>query len=137
MAAVLGIREIMVRIRRWIRILRSVPFTNRSGRPKNIPGTDPTDPDADSEHLYIYIIFQSHKKITKQYPEIKVFLSYYFCLMMEGPGSGLVTNGSECGSRRPKNIRILRIRIPNTERPRRTGHKRSGLTGRWAAEIET
>ncbi len=41
--------------------------------------------------------------------------SYYFCLMMErsGAGSGtvLVTNGSGCGSGRPKNIRI---RIPNT-----------------------
>jgi hypothetical protein len=30
---------------------------------------------------------------------------------MEGSGSVLVTNGSGCGSERPKNIRILRIRI--------------------------
>jgi hypothetical protein len=37
--------------------------------------------------------------------------SYYFCLVIEGSGAGTVplTNGS--GSRRPKNIRILRIRI--------------------------
>ncbi len=36
--------------------------------------------------------------------------------MMEGFGAGsvLVTNGSEYGSRRPKNIRILRLRIRNT-----------------------
>ncbi len=36
--------------------------------------------------------------------------------MMEGSGSGsiLVTNGSRCGSERPKNIQILRIRIRNT-----------------------
>ncbi len=41
--------------------------------------------------------------------------SYYFCLMMKGSGDGsvLVTNGSGCGSRRPKNVRILRIRIRN------------------------
>ncbi len=36
--------------------------------------------------------------------------SYYFCLMMDGSGTGsgsvLVTNGSRCGSGRPKNIRI-------------------------------
>jgi hypothetical protein len=47
--------------------------------------------------------------------EIKVF-SYYFCLVMEGYGSGsaLVTKGSGCESGRPKKIRILWIRIPNT-----------------------
>ncbi len=32
--------------------------------------------------------------------------SCYFCLMMKGSGPVLVTNGSECGSGRPKNIRI-------------------------------
>ncbi len=42
--------------------------------------------------------------------------SYYFCSMIEGSGSGSVslTNGSGFGSRRPKNIRILRIRIRYT-----------------------
>jgi hypothetical protein len=38
--------------------------------------------------------------------------------MMEGSGFVVVTNGSGCGSGRPKNIRILRIQmrsqIPNT-----------------------
>ncbi len=40
---------------------------------------------------------------------------YYFCLMMEGSGaeSVLGTIGSGCGSGRPKNIWILRIRIRN------------------------
>jgi hypothetical protein len=39
-----------------------------------------------------------------------------FLLVMEESrnGSVLVTNGSGYGSWRPKNIRILRIRIPNT-----------------------
>jgi hypothetical protein len=41
--------------------------------------------------------------------------SYYFCSMIEGSGSLSLTSGS--GSRRPKNIRILRIliRICNTD----------------------
>ncbi len=60
--AVLGIRDILV----WIRIPGSVPLTNesecRSGSAKCIPayrsyGPD-SDPDADSEHWYIYIILQ-------------------------------------------------------------------------------
>jgi hypothetical protein len=64
--------------------------------------------------------WQSWKVMKKlQKSRIQGF-SYYFCLMMEGSeagsGSGaesvLVTNGSGCGSGRPKNIRILRI--PNT-----------------------
>ncbi len=42
--------------------------------------------------------------------------SYYFCLMTEGSGSGSIplTNKSGSGSRRPKNLRIQRIRIHNT-----------------------
>ncbi len=42
--------------------------------------------------------------------------SYYFLLMMEGSGTGsragsvLVSNGSRCGSRTPKNMRIQQIR---------------------------
>ncbi len=43
---------------------------------------------------------KSHKEVTKGL-ESRFF--YYFCLMIEGSGSG---------SRRPKNIWILRIRIP-------------------------
>ncbi len=39
---------------------------------------------------------------------------YSFCLMMEGSGSEPLTNGSGSGSRRPRNIWILRILIRNT-----------------------
>jgi hypothetical protein len=57
---VLVIRDILVRI--LIRILGSVPLTNRSGCGSGRPKirTDPTDldPDADSEHRYIYIVLQ-------------------------------------------------------------------------------
>ncbi len=44
--------------------------------------------------------------------------SYSLCLMIEGSGSISLTNGSGCGSGRPKNIWILRIRIliRNTDR---------------------
>ncbi len=51
---------------------------------------------------------RSHKAV-----EIEVF-PYYFCLMMEGSGSGSIplTNGSGSGSRRPKN---MWIRIRNTD----------------------
>jgi hypothetical protein len=65
-------------------------------------------------HLHHSSKTKSHKEVTRQ------GFSYYFCLMTEGsgagPGSVLVTNGSGCGSGRPKNIRILqmRIRIPNS-----------------------
>jgi hypothetical protein len=34
---------------------------------------------------------------------------YNFCLMIEGSGSGSLTNGSKSGSGRPKNLWILRI----------------------------
>jgi hypothetical protein len=65
-----------------------------------------TDPDADPEHWYIYVILRrkkSHKEIPKQW---KSRFSLLFCLMMEGSGTVLVTHGSRCESGRPKNIRI-------------------------------
>jgi hypothetical protein len=43
---------------------------------------------------------RSHKTVG-----IKIFLMYYFCLMI-GSGSVPLTNGSGSGSMRPKNIRI-------------------------------
>jgi hypothetical protein len=56
---VLRITDILVRIQGS----RSVPLSN--GRPKN--HTDLTDPDADLEHWYIYIILQRcYKEVTKQ-----------------------------------------------------------------------
>jgi len=59
-------------------------------------------------HLHHFSKIKSHKEVTKQYRN-KGF-SYYFCLILEGSGSGPLTNRS--GSGRPKNIRILWIRIP-------------------------
>jgi hypothetical protein len=50
--------------------------------------------------------FKDKKVITKLQNSRNQDFSYYFCLMIEG--SGYLTNGS--GSRKPKNIRILRIR---------------------------
>ncbi len=96
-----------------IRILGSVPLTNgfwcRSRMPKHIPYESyGTGSECGSETLV-----KSHKEVTKQ-KKSRVFLPFF--LDDEGSGSVLVTNGSRCGSRRPKNIRILRIlriRIPN------------------------
>jgi hypothetical protein len=60
-----------------------------------------TDPDADSEYWYIYLIL--NKKSQRSYKTACQGFSYYFCFMMEGCGAGsvLVTNGSGCGSGRP------------------------------------
>ncbi len=43
-----------------------------------------------------------------------IFPFFYFCLMIDGYGSGKVPRINGSGSRRPKNIRIPRIRIRNT-----------------------
>ncbi len=43
--------------------------------------------------------------------------SYYFCLINEGSGAGSVPRTTGSGSGRPKNIRILRIRISNSYFP--------------------
>ncbi len=63
--------------------------------------------------------FSKDKKSKRSHKtsKIKFFLRYYFCLMIYGSGSGFIplTNGSWSGSRRPKNIRIWRIRVRNTE----------------------
>ncbi len=81
-----------------------VPLTHGSGF-----GSDPAVPQ--------------QKTIFSAYYFLKVYLDhriqgfpYYFCLMIEGSGSGSVplTNGSGSEFKRPKNIRILRIRILNT-----------------------
>ena len=55
--------------------------------------------------------FSKIKVIKKSQNSRNQGFSYYICLMLEGSRSRSVplTNGS--GSRRPKNIRILRIRI--------------------------
>jgi hypothetical protein len=67
---------------------------------------------------YTYITFQRKKVKKKSQSSRNQGFSYYFCLVIEGPGSKPQTNGSGSGSRRPKNIRIrqIRIRIRNTSR---------------------
>ncbi len=79
------------------------------------------------EHL-LYIILQRSKVIKKSQNSRNKDFSRLFCLLMEESGSGAgarfgsgsvqINYGSRCGSRRPKNIRILRIwmrlRIRNT-----------------------
>jgi hypothetical protein len=54
--------------------------------------------------LHHYSEIKRQKKVTKQYGRNQCF-SYYFCLMIEGSGSG---------SRRIKNMWIRLIRIRNT-----------------------
>ncbi len=65
---------------------------------------------------YIYIIFSKIKSRKESQNSRNQGFSYYFCMMIEGSGSGSIplTNGS--GSGRPKNmwIRWIRIRICNT-----------------------
>ncbi len=65
---------------------------------------------------YIYIIFQRQKVKKKSQNSKNQGFSFYFCLMTEGSKSGTVhlTYGSGSGSKRPKNIRIRRIRFRNT-----------------------
>jgi hypothetical protein len=85
---VLGIRDILVRIRMRIR--------------EDQKHTDP-------EHWYLHLHHFSEDKKSlrncKQYGRNQGF-SYYFCLLMEGFGVGaesvLLTNGSGCRSGRPK-----------------------------------
>jgi hypothetical protein len=93
--SVLGIRDILVRIRMRIQEAQK--------------HMDPTDPDAYSGHWHIYIILQ-RKKVLKKLQNSNQGFSCYFCLTMKRSGSVLVTNGSGCRSGRPKNM----IRIPNT-----------------------
>ncbi len=49
--------------------------------------------------------------------------SYYFCLVIEGSGSGAVSLTTGAGSRRPRNIQSQRIRIRMLIRIRNTGLK--------------
>ena len=78
----------------------SIPLTNGSGCFLLCEGT-------------FYTIFQKIKVINKTQNSRNQCFSYYFCLMIEGSGSISLTNGSGFGSRRPKNIWIIRIRISN------------------------
>jgi hypothetical protein len=62
---------------------------------------------------YIYIIFKDKKSKKKTQSSMIQGFSYYFCLVIEGSGSGSIplTTRSGSGSRRPRN---MWIRIHNT-----------------------
>jgi hypothetical protein len=107
--SVLRIRDIFVRIR--IRILGSVPWrTDLDPGGSKTYGSVP-GPGCVSGTL-VHLHHSSKIKIMKKSQNWRnQGFSYYFCLMMEGSGVGpgaesvLVTNGSGCGSGKPKNIR--------------------------------
>ncbi len=131
--AVLRIHDILV----WIRIRGSMPLTNGSGFGSGYwirillfssltckMLTKKTNLKNSFSayyfwkvHLHYFSKIKSKKKLQTSRSQ---GFSYYFCMMIEGSGfaagSGLIpiTNGSGSGSRRPKNIRIRRIRIRNT-----------------------
>jgi hypothetical protein len=71
--------------------------------------------------------FSKIKVINKSQISRNQCFSYYFCLMIEGSGSGSIslTNGSATGSSRPKIIWILLIRIQI--QIRNTGLETSGF----------
>ncbi len=84
------------------------------GDPWNF-GTDPYADPGGPKHMRMRIrntgtftSFFKEKVIKKLHYSRNQGFSYYFCLMMEGSGawSILVTNGSGCGSGRPKTVRI-------------------------------
>jgi hypothetical protein len=98
----LWIRDILV----WIRIRGSVPLTNGSGSGSYYSSAYYFM----KVHLHHLSNIKSHKKTQNSRNH---GFSYYFCLM-EGSGAGSVPLSTKSGSRRPKNIRILRIRIHKT-----------------------
>jgi hypothetical protein len=79
-----------------------------------------TKNDFFSKVLFAYYFLKQHLhhfskiKLTMKSQYISNEGSYYSCLMIEGSGSGSVPLPKGSGSGRPKNIRILQIRIRNT-----------------------
>jgi hypothetical protein len=93
----------------------SVPLTNGSGSCSFRQWPSRRQQKTNFFTAYYFLKVKSHhfSKIKshnkKSQKSRNQSFSYYFCLMIEGSGSGPLTNGS--GSRRPENIRI---RIRNT-----------------------
>jgi hypothetical protein len=72
------------------------------------------NPDPRIHAARTFVLFfkeKSQKEVDKQWES---GFSYYFYLMIEGPGSGSVPLIHGFGSRRPENKRIRRTRIRNT-----------------------
>ncbi len=63
-----------------------------------------------SDFLKVHFPQSKSQKEVKKNSKNQAF-SYFWCLLMEGPGCGSVTNKDGSRSKRPKNIRLLRIRI--------------------------
>jgi hypothetical protein len=143
---VLGIRDILVLIliRIRIRIPGSVPLTNGSGAGSR-PTPDPTTfliDFKDAKKIFSYFFLttcsQSHHRQTKKFIFLLKFsVTILFQALFQsaqhiyekrerseaGSGSVPLTNGS--GARRPKNMSIRWIRIPNTVR----NTKEKGVVG--------
>ncbi len=111
---VLRIHDILVWIR--IRIRGSMHLNNGSGSSYFRHWPSIGQQKTNKKKVFLLFTFRrvhlhhfskiSQKEVTNSRNQ---GFSYYFCLMIEGTGSMTLTNGS--GSRRPKNIRIRRIRI--------------------------
>jgi hypothetical protein len=116
---VLQIHDILVWIR--IRIRGSMPLNNRSGSGscyfRHWPSRCQQYTNKKSFSAFTFWKYIYHFSKIKSQKEDQGF-SYYFCLLIEGAGSGskLGTIPLTIGSRswRPKNIWIRRIRIRNT-----------------------
>ncbi len=119
---VFRIHDILV----WIRIRGSMPLSNRSGycyfrhwRSRRQQKTN------FKKKFFCLLLFEAtftsffkDKKVQrKSHNSRNRGFSYYFCLMIEGSGSGSIPQTSGTGSGRPKNmwIRWIRIRIRNTD----------------------
>ncbi len=105
---VLRIPDIMVRIR----IRGSVPVTNRSGSCYFRQWQDGNNKK--NSNFFCFLLFEAtltsvfkeksrHKESQNRRNQ---GFSYYFCLVIEGFGSGSVYRANGSGSGRPKNIRI-------------------------------
>ncbi len=106
---VLRIPDIIVRIR----IRGSVPLTYIVDPDPAIFVSDLQDGNKKNYNLFCFLLFEAtltsvfKEKCHKESQNSRnQGFSYYFCLMIEGSGSGSVYRTNRSGSERPKNIRI-------------------------------
>ncbi len=116
--SVLGIRDILVRIR--MRIPGSVPLTNGSGT----GSSSGSGSNSGSDSFLITFPDAHHLQSKNFYFKLKFCVKISFCrhcfsplnlFMRKGNDMEIhLTNAFGSGFGMPKNMRILRIRIPNT-----------------------
>ncbi len=108
----------------WIRIRGSMPLTNGSG------SCDfrhwPSRCQQKTNFLTQFFLLNTFWRYKNLFSKIKSQkesensmnqgFSYYFCMMIEGSGSGSIPLTSGSGSGRPKNMWIRWIRIRNTRK---------------------